>query len=363
MEQALDLMGDPEALHDWGRAPAAAVERAREAVAGLIGARPEEIIFTSGAVESRNLAVKGTLSARARDGGHVVASMMEHPATLSACRTATRRAGGLRMVAAGPTGAVAPADLREALREDSVLVCLTHAQAEIGTVADLGPLIAAARSTDARPAVHVDAALTTGLLDVDVTGLDADLVTIGAGPMGAPLWTGALWVSPGARLHPLVEGGDQESGKRAGHVNLPGVVGLGVAAELAARERAGRVRVLRERTGRLVAGLLGVDGVRLNGPPVEERLPGHVQVSVAGADSESLTLMLAVRGVAVSPGSACTGAGKSSPVLEAIGLDAPWVHSAVLFTMAPTTTDHEIDTAITAFTDAVRTLRGMGVPG
>ena len=267
------------------------------------------------------------------------------------------------MVAAGPTGAVAPADLREALREDSVLVCLTHAQAEIGTVADLGPLIAAARSTDARPTVHVDAALTTGLLDVDVTTLGADLVTVGAGPMGAPLWTGALWVSPETRLHPLVEGGDQESGKRAGHVSLPGVVGLGAAADLAVRERALRERILRERTARLVSGLLTVDGVRLNGPPVEERLPGHVQVSVAGADSESLTLMLAVRGVAASPGSACTGAGKSSPVLEAIGLEAPWVHSAVLFTMASTTTDHEIDTAIAAFADAVRALRGMGVPG
>lgn len=363
MAAALGEPGDPEALHDWGRAPADRVASARASVAALIGASPDEIVFTSGDVESRNLAVKGTMSALAGRGDHIVASMMEHPATLSACRSSTRRSGSLTLLPVDGLGAIAADDLRAALRPETVLVCVTHAQAEIGTIADLPPLVAAARAGDAHPTVHVDAALTAGLLDIDVATLGADLVTVGCASIGGPPWIGALWVGPQARIHPLIEGGAQEHGKRGGSLDVPAVAGFGVAAEIAQVMRYKRVRTLRERAERLASGLLTIDGVRLNGPPLDERLPGHVQVSVAGADSEALTLMLAVRGVAASPGSACTGAGKSSPVLEAIGLDDPWVHSAVLLTLAATTTDEEIDTAIERFADAVRTLRAMGVAG
>lgn len=361
MIEALDEFGDPEALHDWARGPMARIETARESVAALIGADAERIVFTAGDVESRNLAVKGTIAVRSREGAHVVASAMEHPATLAACRTATRERGTLTLVDVDGMGRIGSDDLGRAVREDTVLVCLTHAQAEIGTIADLTSLIPAAPSDGHSPTVHVDAALTSGLLDLDVTTLGADLVTLGGGPLGGPRWAGALWIAPDTRLHPLIEGGAQEAGKRGGPVNVPAAVGLGVAADIARRDRAERVDRLRAGARRLATGLLAVDGVRLNGPPLDERLPGHVQVSVEGADSEALTLMLAVRGVAASPGSACTGAGKSSPVLEAIGLEDSWAHSAVLFTLAPYTTDNEIDVAAAAFADAVRTLRDIGV--
>ncbi len=361
MVAALDEFGDPEALHDWSRAPATAVEEARSSVAALIGAEPDRIIFTAGDVEARNLAVKGTFAARSRDGDHIVASAMEHPATLSACRTATRGRGSLTLVDVDHLGRIAPDDLGGAVTDATVLVCLTHAQAEIGTLTDLSDLVPAASADGTHPTVHVDAALTAGLLDVDVAKLGADLVTLGGGPLGGPRWSGALWAGPEARLHPLIEGGAQEWGKRGGPVDVAAVVGLGVAADLARSGRAQRTRRLRAAAERLAGGLLAVDGVRLNGPPLDERLPGHIQVSVRGADSEALTLMLAVRGIGASPGSACTGAGKSSPVLEAIGLETPWVHSAVLFTLSPSTTDGEIDIAIAGFADAVRTLRDIGV--
>lgn len=363
MAEASRMTGDPDALHDWARTPALAIDQAREALAHLVGARPEEIIFTSGDTESRNLAVAGTVSARAVPEPRIVASVLEHPATLAAARSATRRGGRLDLIAPDAMGILDPDALRNAVDAETVLVCLTHGQAEIGTIADIPTATVAIRNGDGTPTIHVDAALTTGLLDLDVTALGADLVTLGGGPIGAPRWTGALWVAPGTRLHPLIVGGDQEQGKRGGHVNVPAVVGLGRAAELAAEHHTERLAALRARTARLAAGILSVDGVRLNGPPLDERLPGHLQVSVTGADSEALTLMLAVHGVAASPGSACTGAGKSSPVLEAIGLDDTWAHSAVLFTLAPSTSDAEVDHAIRAFSETVTTLRRIGVSG
>ncbi len=176
--------------------------------------------------------------------------------------------------------------------------------------------------------------------------------------MGAPPWVGALVVRPGARLHPIIEGGLQEAGKRAGAENLPAIVGLGAAAEIAAAEtdvRAARMRAL----GLVLAGLLAVADVRLNGPR-DARIPGHVQVSAGWVEGETSTPALAEAGVAVSPGLACTAhAGRAAPVLEAIGLEPPWTDSAVLFTLRASTTEAEVDRAITAFAASVKALRAI----
>ena len=177
--------------------------------------------------------------------------------------------------------------------------------------------------------------------------------------MGGPAWTGALWVRPGARLHPLIEGGAQEAGKRAGAEALPAIVGMGAAAALALEELEARAARLRALDERLLAGLLAVPDVRLNGPR-EGRIPGHVSVSAGWVEGESLALAMAARGVAVSPGSACTAhAGKAAPTLEAIGLEPPWTHSTVLMTLGPSTTAHEVDQAVAAFDEAVAALRAM----
>jgi cysteine desulfurase len=207
--------------------------------------------------------------------------------------------------------------------------------------------------------VLVDAGETAGLVPVDAAGWDADAVVIGGGPVGAPPWTGALLVRPGARLHPLIGGGLQEGGKRAGAEDVPGIVALGAAARIAREEmddRTARIRALAET---LTAGLLAVPDVRLNGAR-SDRIPGHVQVSAGWVEGEALTLALAARGVAVSPGSACTvHGGKAAPALEAIGLEPPWTHSAVLFTLRHTTTEDEVARAVAAFAESVAALRAM----
>jgi len=354
-----ELFGSPSSLHDWGRAPAEALERARGQVADLVGVDREWVIFTSGATEARNLAVTGLLGGNRARGRHVVATAVEHPATLAACRSAERRGGALDLVGVDAEGRVDPAALAAALRDDTAVACIVHGQPDIGTLQDVHGCVAAVRAAQPETRIVVDAGETAGLVPVDAGRWGADAVVLGGSPIGGPPWTGALVVRPGARLHPLIEGGLQEGGKRAGAENLPGIVALGAAAAFARAEmgeRAIRMQVLADR---LTAGLLAVPDVRLNGHP-DARIPGHVQVSAGWVEGEALTLSLAARGVAASPGSACTAhGGKAAPALEAIGLEPPWTHSAVLFTLRATTTDAEIDHAIAAFAESVAALRAM----
>ena len=351
--------GSPSSLHEWGRRPADALERARGQVAALVGADEEDVIFTSGAVEARNLAVKGLLRGNRARGRHVVASAVEHPATLAACRTAARDGAALDLVPVDGEGRVAPADLAAALREDTALVALVHGQPDIGTLQDVPSLVAAARTAQPGARVVVDAGETAGLAPVDAGAFDADALVSGGPAVGAPPWAGALAVRPGARLYPLLEGGIEEGGKRAGPEALPAIVALGAAAEIAAAEMARSASRMAALTERLIGGLLAVPDVRLNGPR-EGRIPGHVQVSAGWVEGESLALAMAARGVAVSPGSACTAhGGKAAPTLEAIGLEPPWTHSAVLFTLRATTTEAEVEHAIAAFAASVVALRAM----
>lgn len=353
-----ELFGSPEGLHDDAREPADALAAARSHVGALIGADPDGVIFTAGDTEARNLAVKGIVAANAHRGFHVVTTAVEHPATLAACRSLARDRDGLTIVGVDAEGRVNPAELAAAMRDDTVLVTVSHGQAEIGTVQDVGALVAAVNARDPDVAVHVDAGVTAGVIAIDAAAWGCDAITIGGGSFGGPRWAGALWVREGTRLHPLIEGGLQEGGKRGGAHDMPAIVGLGEAARLAIGEIADRSRHMSVLADRLIEGLTAMDDVRLNGPR-HGRVPGHVQVSAGRVEGETLVLTLAARGVAASPGSACSAAGKASPVLEAIGLEPPWTHSAVLFTLAPSTTEAEIDTAIAAFTDAVATLRAM----
>jgi len=354
-----ESFGSPSSLHEWGRAPSEALERARDQVAALAGAEPEWVIFTSGATEARNLAVRGLLGANRALGRHVVATAVEHPATLAVCRSAEREGGGLDLVGVDEYGRVDPAALAAALLDDTALACVVHGQPDIGTLQDVPACVAALRAARPEVRVVVDAGETAGLAPVDAAAWDADAVVLGGGSIGGPRWTGALVVRPGARLHPLIAGGLEEGGKRAGAEDLPGIVALGVAADLARAGMPQRARRMRALARTLTEGLLAVPDVRLNGS-AEERIPGHVQVSAGWVEGEALALHLAARGVAVSPGSACTvHGGKAAPALEAIGLEPPWTHSAVLFTLRATTSEAEVERAIAAFAESVAALRAM----
>jgi len=373
-------VGSPMALHEAARGPADAIAAAREQVAALSGWPAECVIFTAGPTEARNLAIKGSLAAAGADPPVIVADPLAHASTLAVARTLTRRAGEMRLSPADSIGRVSPADLVTAVTSTagggampaatgdarpeapSDVVVITHGQAEVGTVQDAAALAAAVRSACPDAVIVLDADETAGLMPLD-DGLGADLVVIGGRTLGAPPWTGALLVRPGTRLHPLVEGGLEEGGKRGGAHDVPGIAALGVAAREARAGRDARVATMRRHAAALVDGMLAVPRTRLNGPPVHDRLPGHVQVSAEGVEGEAVALAMAARGVAVSPGSACTfGAGKASPVLEAMGLDDEAARSAVLLTTGPGTTDAEVAEAIAAYAAAVESLRGMA-PG
>lgn len=359
-----DLWASPSAVHGEGARSAEALEEARRDVAALIGAAPDDVVFTGGTTEARVLAVRGLRSANAGLGTHAVASTLEHPAVMWALRTGEREGLPWTAVGVDAEGRIVAADLAAAVRDDTALVCVHHGQGDIGVVQDVVALGAAVRRRRADVRIHVDACETAGVLPVDVAALDADALSLGGPAMGAPPWAGALWTRPGARLHPLLGGGLQEGAKRAGAEDLPGIVGLGRAARRARSAMQADMMRRRAAAGRLAAGLLAIEGVRLNGPPVPERLPGHVQVSVEGVEGETLAVALAARGVAVSPGSACTAhAGKAAPALEAIGLRAPWTHSAVLFTAGPEVCDEEVDRAVAATRAAVAALRAMSALG
>ncbi len=358
MTRWTEHVGSPGSLHEAARGPAEAVAAARDAVAALVGWPTDTVIFTAGATEARNLALKGGLAARRADLTVIVADPLAHASTLAVARSLTRHGGELRLVAVDGDGDIAPSVLASAAGGADIVV-VTHGQAEVGSIRDARALVAAARGAAPGALVILDAEETAGLLPLD-DGLGADLVAIGGRTLGGPAWAGALLVRPGTLLSPVIEGGLEEGGKRGGPHAVPAIAGLGVAAREASAGMGVRVARMRVASHSLAAGLLRVEGTRLNGPPPDRRLPGHVQVSAVGVDGEALALAMAARGVAVSPGSACTsGAGKASPVLEAMGLDEEIARSAVLLTAGPDTTADEVERAVTAFGEAVGILRGM----
>lgn len=384
MRRWTDHVGSPMALHEAARGPADAIEAARAAVASITGWPAESVIFTAGPTEARNLAIKGALSAAGTDAPVIVADPLAHASTLSIARTLTRRGGELRLAPVDGMGRVSPADLASVTATQGApvtvtdapadLVVITHGQAEVGTVQDAAALVGAVRAAHPDAVIVLDAEETAGLLALD-DGLGADLVVVGGRTLGAPAWTGALLVRQGTRLHPLVEGGLEEGGKRGGAHDVPGIAALGLATRQALGDgptpeghdsppgpdaRVARLAHMRRQGAAIATGLLAVPGTRLNGPPVDERLPGHVQVSADGVEGEAVALAMAARGVAVSPGSACTfGAGKASPVLQAMGLDEEAARSAVLLTAGPGTTDAEVAEAVAAYAESVESLRGM----
>ncbi len=361
MAAALDAdMANPESLHEAARAPLDAINAARLDVAQLIGADPDGVIFTAGETEARNLAVKGIWSAGRHSGAHIVTTAVEHDSVTNACRALQRAGAEVTFVGVDEYGRPDPHELAAAVRDDTVLVSIASGQSEIGTLQDVAAICLPVRSQHPEVAIHVDAAATAGLAPVDATAWGCDAISIGGSTLHGPRWAGALWVRPGTRLHPLIDGGAQEGGKRAGHHDLPGIVGLGVAARLAMVEGPARAAAMTDAADRLIDGLRTIDGVLLNGPRTG-RIPGHVNVSVDGVEGEAMTLLLSAHGVACAPGSACSSAGKSSAVLEAIGLRPPRTLSAILFTLDASTSGAQIDRVVDAVRNVAQRLRDMGV--
>lgn len=324
--------GNPSSHHTVGEAAAAGLEDARARVARVLGMRTGEVVFTAGGTEANNLAVKGiALAALARGGRHVITTPIEHESILESVAYLQRFHGmTATLVPVDGAGRVDPADVAAALRPDTALAAVGHANNEIGTIQDIAGIAAAASA--AGVPVHVDAVQSAGWLAL--TGLGADAVAIAGHKLGAPKGVGALAVRGRVPLEPLVHGGGQERGRRSGTENVAGAVGLATALELAEASRAETAARVGTQSARLIAGVLAaVPSARLTGDP-QNRLPGTASFTFAGVSGEAVLLELERRGVVSSSGSACAaGSDDPSHVLLACGIDPAVAQTSVRFTL------------------------------
>ncbi len=351
--------GNASSLHAFGQDARAGVDQARVKVAGLIGARPGEIVFTSGATEADNLAVFGVALAQEARGRHVVTSGIEHHAVLEACRFLEGRGWAVTYVPVDGGGVVDPDDLRQALRPDTVLVSIMAANNEVGS---LQPLAEIGRLTRERGIpFHTDATQMAGALPMSVGESDVDLLSLSGHKRYGPKGVGALYVRAGTPLARVQHGGDHERGRRGGTENVAGIVGLGAACGLAADEMADEVIRVTALRDRLIAGALAIPGAHLNGARTP-RLPNNVNVSFDGTDGQSLVIGLDLHGVAASSGSACSaGSLDPSHVLLALGLPPELAAGAVRLTVGRHTTEADVDYAIGALRRVVASVR-QGAP-
>ncbi|MCP1840170.1 cysteine desulfurase [Bradyrhizobium sp. USDA 4524] len=337
-----DAFGNPSSGH-WASAPAkAALDRARSQVAGLLGAAPDEIVFTSGGSEANNLAIKGTFFAPNRHGAHIVTSAIEHPAVLAPCRFLERFGATVTYVPVDATGLIDPEDVRRAITPQTLLISIMHANNEVGTIQPIAEIGAIAREHGIR--FHTDAAQSVGKIPTKVDELGVDMLTIAGHKLYAPKGVGALYVRRGLELEPLIHGAGHESGRRAGTESALLAVGLGAACALVTDlAPMNKVQVLRDRLWQALQGGLG-EGVALNGHPTH-RLPNTLNVSFVGRIGSGILAQLC--DVAASTGSAChSGQIELSPVLAAMRVPERTGMGAIRFSLGRHTTVDEIDQVV-----------------
>ncbi len=346
--------------HQYGWDAEAAVERAREQVGRVINAKPKDIVFTSGATEANNLAIKGVVEFYKERGNHVITASTEHKSVLDVCK-GLERAGKIQVskLRVDDTGRLDPDIVRNAITDKTILISIMHANNEIGTIHALREIGAIAKQRGIL--FHSDATQTVGKIPVDVEAMGIDLLSLSAHKLYGPKGCGALFVrssAPRVRLVPLLDGGGHERGVRSGTLNVPGIVGLGSACAIAQAEMSSDGERLIHLRERLHAGLTaGLDHVSLNGHPTE-RLPGNLNLSFAYVEGESL--LMGLSDVAVSSGSACTSLTlEPSHVLKAIGCNDGDAHTSIRFGLGRFNTEEEVDYVITRVVQEVHRLRSL----
>ncbi len=350
--------GNPQSLHGWGDEAREAIEDARGKVADLIGAQPEEIIFTSSGTESNNFAIKGLAMAQQSKGKHVVVSAIEHFSVLHSARTLEKWGFELTLVPVDRFGLVDPKDVAQSIREDTILVSVMHANGEVGTIEPIAEIASTVKKTGAL--FHTDAVATVGTIPVDVKELGADTLSLAGNQFYGPKGVGALWIRKGVRIIPFLDGGVQEGGRRAGTENVPAIVGLGKAAELAKAEKESRVKHTSALRNRLIESLPSrIEHVMLTGHPTQ-RLPGNTSFCIEFIEGEAMLMLLNHQGVAVSSGSACTSrALKGSHVLTAMGIPPEIAQGSLLFSFGLENTEEDVDYVLEALPPIVDRLRQM----
>lgn len=359
----VDEFGNPSSVHHFGQRAKVALDSARQAVADLLGAQPAEIVFTGGGTEGDNLALRGRVDALAAGGRrHVVVSAIEHEAVLATLKALGRRGIESTLVEVGVDGIVSSDAVAAAIRPETALVSIMHANNEVGTLQPVAEIAALAHARDV--AVHTDAVQTAGRIPVDVEALGVDLLTLSAHKFSGPKGVGALYVRRGTQLAPTATGGRQERNRRAGTENVPGIVGLGVAAVLARRrlvDEGPRLACLRDRLERGI--LATIPGTTVNGA-VDRRIPNTTNLSFEGVEAESLLIALDLEGIAVSTGSACSsGTLEPSHVLRAMGLGTHRTQSSLRFSLGATTDAAHIDRVLDVLPGLVTRLRRLAGSG
>jgi cysteine desulfurase len=354
-----ESFGNPSCLHEWGEVPREAVEAAREQVAKLVGAaKPEEIIFTGNGSEANNLAVKGLALAAQSKGKHIVVSSIEHFSVLHSGQTLEKWGFEVTEVPVDHSGTVNPEDVRKALRKDTVLVSIMHANGEIGTLQPIKEIAQITRENNVL--FHTDAVASTGNVPVNVQDLGVDALSLAANQFYGPKGIGALWLRRGVRVMPLIDGGIQEGGRRAGTENVPAIVGIGKAAEIAAAKMSDRTAKLTVLRDRLIKELPEkIDHVVVTGHPTN-RLPGHTSFCVEFIEGEGMLMLLNAKGIGVSSGSACTSrALKASHVLIAMGYNHEIAQGSILLSFGIGNTAEDVDYVLTEMPPIVNRLRQM----
>lgn len=362
-KRVLDIMrpffeetyGNASSLHSFGRAADKAVMKAREQTAAVIGAKAEEIYFTSGGTESDNWALKGIAELAGK--GHIITTSVEHHAVLDTCDYLKSRGLDVTFLPVDEMGRVSAKTVEEALRPDTILISIMFANNETGVLMPIAQIGKLARENDIL--FHTDAVQAVGHVPIDVNELDIDLLSMSAHKFYGPKGIGALYVRQGVNVGRFLHGGAQERGSRAGTLNTPGIVGLGAAAELAARTMQENEKHERMLANRLANGLSVLPETRLNGGEAE-RLPGHVNVTFGGIEAEALMTFLDLEGIAVSTGSACSsGSLKPSYVLRAMGLSIEDARGSLRMSIGRDNNVEQIDTVIQKTKAAVERLQAL----
>jgi cysteine desulfurase len=353
-----EAFGNPSCLHEWGDVPRDAMEKARGQVAELIGANPEEIIFTGSGTESNNFAIKGLAMAQQKKGKHVVVSAIEHFSVLNSAKTLEKWGFEYSTVPVDKYGTVDPDDVRKAIRGDTILVSIMLANGEVGTIEPIKEIAKITKEKDIP--FHTDAVAAVGNIPVNVKELGVDTLSLAANMFYGPKGIAALWVKKGTRILPLLDGGIQEGGRRAGTENVAGIAGLGQAAEMARLQMSSRITKLTQVRDYLIKELPAkISHVVVTGHP-QNRLPGHASFCIEFIEGESMLMLLNAKGVGVTSGSACTSrALQASHVLLAMGLPHEIAQGSLLFGLGIDNTKEDVDYVLEVLPPIVERLRQM----
>jgi cysteine desulfurase len=353
-----EIFGNPSSLHYFGRQANNAVENARSIVADFIGAKPEEIIFTSGGTESDNFALKGIAYANSSKGSHIITSAIEHHAILESCQFLESSGFKVTYLPVQPNGILNPDEVKKAINSETILISVMHANNEIGSIQQIAEIGRIAKENSVY--FHTDAVQSLGHIPVNVDELNIDLLSASAHKIYGPKGVGILYIRKGTKIQPFLNGGSQEKKLRASTHNVPGIIGFGKAIELASGNMEKETIALTSLRDKLINGIItNIENVKLNGDS-RQRLPNNVNFSIKFVEGEGMVLGLDLEGIAVSSGSACTsGSLESSHVLKAIGRTADLAHGSVRFSLGKFNTMEEIEYALEKFIKIVARLRKM----